>query len=366
MKVLHVSTPVTWRGGEQQAAYLALALHSEGVEEAVLTPKGSALFSRLESSGVDLHTFSSRGLAGIGLALRIAALCRQEGFDLIHVHDSHAHSAAVMAAVIAGCSVPVIVSRRVDFAVSPSLFSRFKYNHPSVRKIICVSHMIREITLPSIRHREKLCVVHSGIDHERYRSVQRDPSFRAELGLPADAILVGNLSALADHKDYPTFLQTARRVLQQKPDVHFIIAGSGPEEDAIRKQIASLGLQANIHLIGFQKDVARVMKSLDVFLITSSTEGLGTIVLEAFSAGVPVVATAAGGIPELVQHDHTGLSAPVRDDSMLADEVLLLLNNTQLRERLVRQALEKAEHFSFRATAAKTLQVYREVLSADR
>lgn len=363
MNVLHVSTPFTWRGGEQQAAYLATALQRLQVNNLVLCPSRSVLAHRLNGTEVEIAPYFSRGFMGLSLARRIAAATRMHPFDVVHTHDSHAHSAAVLAAALFAMEVPVVVSRRVDFPVSDSVFSRWKYNHSSVRKIICVSAAIREMTEPAIRDTSKLCVVHSGIDTSRYSNEVRPAAIRAELGLSSETRLIGNLSALADHKDYPTFLRTAQQVLKEMPDVRFVIAGAGPDEGVIRQQLQTMGLQDRVYLIGFRTDVPEVMKSLDLFLITSKTEGLGTIVLEAFAAGVPVVATAAGGIPELVEHEVTGLLAPVGDDVKLSKEVVRLLSDNSLRTTCSTSAVRKAEEFSFQMTAMKTLEVYRQIVN---
>jgi len=176
---------------------------------------------------------------------------------------------------------------------------------------------------------------------------------------------VGNLSALADHKDYPTFLRTAATVVSSRPDVHFIIAGEGPEEKNIRQMITDLQLSDHVHLLGFRKDVVQVMQSLDVFLITSVTEGLGTIVLEAFAAGVPVVATNAGGIPEMVTDQVTGLLAPIGDANALATSVLRLLTDKSLSHTLSQNAKQRVEQFSYKITGAKTLSIY-EAVTADK
>lgn len=359
MKVLQVSTPRTWRGGEQQAAYLALALKKKGVAQCLLTPEGSALAERMAGAGIQVATFSRRGLT---LASTIASICQKESIDLVHTHDSHAHSAAVLSAVLFGNKTPVVVSRRVDFPISRSPLSRWKYNHPLVKKIICVSEMIRQITAKDIRKKDVLCVIHSGIDLHRYDVVTDRQLLRRELGLSDHTRIIGNLSALADHKDYPTFLRTAAAVLQQRRDVLFIIAGAGPEEASIRQQIGAMGLTDHVKLLGFRQDVPAVMKALDLFLITSATEGLGTIVLEAFAAGVPVVATMAGGIPELVKDEVTGLTAPVGDDHALAEQVLRLLKDPTLAAKLSHAATAAATSFTFEQTAEKTLRVYRELL----
>lgn len=362
MRVLHVSTPASWRGGEQQAAYLAVALKKEVLTQRILTPEGSELSQRLSDAGIPFSFFSGRGILGWKLARTISRLCKTEKFDLIHTHDSHAHSAAVLSHAIFGNTVPLVVSRRVDFAVSSSPFSVWKYNHPAVKRIICVSDMIRQITAPAIRKKEVLRVVHSGIDLSRYSVIPAERILHRELGFPTQAFLVGNLSALADHKDYPTFLKVAKLVTTQQPDIHFIIAGAGPEEQTIRTIIRQEQLTAHVHLLGFRKDVPQVMKALDVFLITSATEGLGTIILEAFAAGVPVIATRAGGIPELVEDEQTGLSADVGDAAKLAKDILRIFADATLRQRLSERAAMKVQEFTFSGTAAKTKAIYEEVL----
>ena len=361
MTILHVSTPASWRGGEQQVAYLVNALHDKGIDQVVLTIERSALSKRLMEEDIPVTTFISRGFMDIHVAKKISSLCQDKTFDIIHCHDSHAHSAAVMAASFFGNKVPIIVSRRVDFPVSGNPLSKWKYNHPLVKQIICVSDTIRSITVPAIRDKNKLVVVHSGIDLSKYQSSTPPRILHEELGLPATTKIVGNLSALADHKDYPTFIRTAAAVLASDPNVQFVIAGTGPEEKKIKKMIRDLKLEDNIHILGFRDDPVTVMQSLDVFLITSVTEGLGTIVLEAFAAGVPVVATRAGGIPEMVIDEETGLLTETRDVEALSKAVLRVLNNPILHHDLVTNALVKVQGFSYEVTAERTLEIYKTV-----
>jgi len=358
MTILHVSTPASWRGGEQQVAYLVNALHDKGIDQVVLTVERSALSKRLMEHNISVTTFISRGFMDINVAKKISTLCKGKTFDIIHCHDSHAHSAAVMAASLFGNKVPIIVSRRVDFPVSGNPLSKWKYNHPMVKRIICVSETIKTITAPAIREKNKLAVVHSGIDLSKYQSSSQSRILHKELGLPATAKIVGNLSALADHKDYPTFIRTAAAVVASDSNVHFIIAGTGPEEKKIKKMIRDLKLEDNVHMLGFRDDPVTVIQSLDLFLITSVTEGLGTIVLEAFAAGVPVVATRAGGIPEMVIHEETGLLAEPRDVDALSKAVLRVLNNPMMHHDLVTNALVKVQGFSDEVTAERTLEIY--------
>lgn len=362
MKVLQVSTPKSWRGGEQQAAYLARALKEMKVDVFMMTPLHSALSSHMLEEGIPVINFEARGFLDLILAKKIAKVCVEENFDVVHTHDSHAHSAAVLSAAVFGNKTPVVVSRRVDFAVSSNLFSKWKYNHASIKKIICVSEMILKITAPAIHNRNKLTVVHSGINTDQYNFIPNGNLLKEELNLSPNTLLVGNLSALADHKDFPTFLNVARRVIDENPRVHFVIAGSGDERDFIEKFIEENKLSSRIHLLGFRKDVKQVMKSLDVFLITSKTEGLGTIVLEAFAAGIPVVATRAGGIPELVIDQVTGLLKEIGDVEGLTNAVHQILLDHELRMNLINNAKTKVQAFSFLVTAQKTLSIYQEIV----
>lgn len=365
MRVLHVSSPSGWRGGEQQVAYLAQALHSMGVEQVILCPEGAVLAEKMMAIGLQVATFDHSKFRKIKLVQKIRSLCMEHDFSVIHTHDSHAHTAVVLAEKFYTHIPPAVVSRRVDFPVSRHVFSKWKYNHPIIKRIICVSEAIRQITAPAIQDTSKLVVVHSGIDLSRYSMTPDRQHLRSELNLPPDTILVGNLSALADHKDYPTFLRTAATIVRSRPDVHFIIAGEGPEEKIIRELITALQLHDHVHLLGFRNDVVQVMQSLDVFLITSVTEGLGTIVLEAFAAGVPVVATRAGGIPEMVIDNTTGLLAPIGDADALATSVLQVLTSTSLSHSLAEQARKLVEDFSFMNTGSETLAVYKAVIEKE-
>ena len=361
MNILHVSTPTSWRGGEQQVAYLAIALKALGIAQTVLCPENSILAARMKAADIQVQTFPSRGVLDIKQAKRIASLCKEEKMDIVHCHDSHAHSAAVIAATFFNnMFTPIIVSRRVDFPVSGNFLSKWKYNHPAIKRILCVSEMIKTITAPALKDSSKLAVVYSGIDLSRYDGSENDRKLISELNLLTNTILVGNISALADHKDYPTFLATAAAVCSERNDIHFIIAGKGPEEQKIKAILKDLNLGNKVHLIGFREDVVQVMQSLDVFLITSATEGLGTIILDAFAAGVPVVATRAGGIPEMVEDGMTGLLANTGDVNELKKAVLRILNDPSLKMKLVENAKARVQDFSYQATAQRTLEIYKE------
>jgi glycosyltransferase involved in cell wall biosynthesis len=357
MKVLHVSGAKGWRGGEQQIAYLVEELHQLGVEQNIALIRGKPLHHFLENkSWTRILPYKKMSALNVLLAFKLLNASRE--YDVVHAHDSHAHSAAYIASLL-GMKTPVVVSRRVDFPVAQSAGSRRKYNHPNVRKILCVSDAIRKIVAASIEAPERAVTVHSGIRTQRFLHTQPTGKLRALIGVAPDVPLIGNTSALADHKDYPTFLRVAKRMSEALPQARFVILGEGEERGNIENLIAEYQLQDKLVLAGFHRNIEELLPDLDVFLMTSKMEGLGTSVLDAFACKVPVVATNAGGIPEMVVHEETGLLAAIGDDLALSSAVIKVLQGEAFRSQIVRQAFQRLEQFSTRKTAEETLAVYR-------
>ncbi|MEQ8908201.1 MAG: glycosyltransferase [Vicingaceae bacterium] len=358
-KVLHIATALSWRGGEQQLAYLVMELQAE-VDQIVLCSRGSEMEKFCQKNSIDHEVLAKRGGFDLAYAFKIKRLCKKLEVDLCHMHDAHAHTFAILAAVM-GNKTPLVLSRRVDFPIKQKFTSKFKYNHPAIKKILCVSEAIKEITAPDIQDKSKLHTVYSGIDLSKFKV--SSGKLRKELEIDEETPLVGNTSALADHKDYFTFLDAAEIVVKKKPEVQFVIMGDGPMADEIKAYARQKRLNNNLAFTGYRTDIPEVLADLDVFLISSKTEGLGTSILDAFACQVPVVATKAGGIPELVEDQKTGLLCEVKDSTELASAVLKLFNDKSLAEQLKEGAFQKVQQFSKAETAKQTLRHYQDVWS---
>lgn len=359
--ILHVSTPGSWRGGEQQLFYLMEELDQQNIEQYTLCNEKGQLYKRSFGKGYHLVPMRIRNGLDLNCAYEIKHLCKSLNITTIHTHDSRAHTLALLASVFYRNKVPVVVSRRVDFPIGSSWFSKFKYNHSSVAKIICVSKAIQEVMKPSIQSQAKLCTIHSGIDMKRFKAVKSN-YLQNTFNIPSDYPIIGNISAIAPHKDYFTFVDTAEILISKGFKAKFFIIGDGPERRKIEQYVAEKGLEEAIYFTGFVKHIVPIMKSLDLLLITSKTEGLGTTILDAFACQVPVVATRAGGIPEIVQNGVTGLTAPIGDSKTLVNQVQLLFSDNDLKTKLVENASELLKEFLRETTAKKTLEVYMSLL----
>lgn len=361
-KILHVSTPKSWRGGEQQLAYLYEELAAKGVEQYIICRKGGELAERGKKKGWNIIESPKRTAIDPLFARKIKSVCKRKGIDLIHTHDSHAHSFAVIAASLFGNKTPIVVSRRVDFAISKS--SVKKYNHKNVKRILCVSDAIKNLTAPDITDQSKLKTVHSGIDLSRFPFEKKDcEKLRSEYNIPQDLPLIGNVAAIAPHKDYYTFINTVEELVNRGVKAKFLIIGTGPMLLEIKEYGAEKGLHDHLIFTGFRDDIPEILPELDIFLITSETEGLGTSVIDAFACKVPVVATRAGGIPELVKHEFSGLLANVKDHCELANQVERILNQEIESNKIIEGQQDILTGFTKTATAEKTLKEYLEIIN---
>jgi len=363
MKILHLSSESSWRGGEQQIAYLISELQQKNIDNLVACRAGSAFEKHCQHNNIPHFSLPFQGSFDLSTAWTIRTLCKQKSIDLVHIHSAKSHSLAVLSHVM-GSRTPLILSRRVDFPIRSNFLTQWKYNHPAVRRIVCVSEAIEQIVRKNVRRPERCATVHSGIDTNR---IGRAAGFlKAQYQLPKGVLLIGNTSALAGHKDYYTFIRTAAVFRKYKIPARFFIIGDGPEREALQAYIQEKSLTDYIFMTGFLSNIGEVLPELDIFLMTSEMEGLGTSVLDAFAASVPVVATRAGGIPEMVIHQETGMLAEVKDPQTLARHLKTLSENPPLAQKLAENAtLLLHQHFTKEKMAAGTLDIYQEIMAGQ-
>lgn len=362
MNILHVSSPLTWRGGEQQIAYLLKGLKEAYpiVDNLVVCPKGSAMEEHLIKHSITCRVFRKRSGLSLSYIFGVLKSIRSYKPDIIHIHDAHAHTAVVIAHILTRSKTPLILHRRVDFHLKSAFFSQYKYEYEHIQKIICVSNAIKNIISESNIDKNKLEVIYSGVDPDRLTDTGAD--IRKELGLDKDKVLVGNIAAVADHKDYFTFVKVIKELRLKKPEIAGIIIGDGPQKNEIEAFVKKENLEEHIHFLGYRADANSLIFDLDIFLMPSKTEGLGTSIIDAFNAGVPVVATNAGGIAELVEHNVCGLLAEPFDHLKLAEHIENILSSNELRQELVKKAKTKAESFHYMKMVKKICELYESIM----
>lgn len=358
IKVLHIDCSHEWRGGQQQASYLIQAMAEQGYHTAMACPDNSPLAEFCVQHQITHFPFHLKNEFDVLSAFRLARLCRTHDFRILHAHDAHALAAASMAKLFSRALI-VIAARRVDFHVKKPIIGAYKYTNRRVNHVITVSEKIRAILIEDGVSSDKITTVHSGIDTHKFDSVEG--TIREEFQIPADHFLVGIVAAIAGHKDYPTLLRAAKIVTEQDENISFIAVGTGPDEAKVKFLAKELAVP-RFFFAGFRPDVGVFLKSFDAFVLASKTEGLGTSLLDAQAVGLPIVATTAGGIPEIVHDGVNGLLAPVQNPQALAEKILQLKNDKSKQARFSENARKHVQKFDVSETVRKTIEVYKACL----
>lgn len=362
MKIIHVSSALSWRGGEQQIAYLLVELAKRNIPQVVFCPEGSPLHSFCKKNGIAVKTYRKRSGFDFLIALQLTLLCRKAERPIIHAHDSHSHTAAFLSVAFFMNKVPIVLHRRVSFLIKRNLLSDIKYNHSAITHIICVSDHARAQVNSRLLKTDKTVTIHDGIDLSKFTEKKAGNILRNTYNIQSKHTLIGNISALTAEKDFFTFIDTAGILLSKYPDFRFFIIGDGPQKQIIAEYIKEKGIQHKVIMTGFLDNIPDILPELDLFLFTSANEGLGTTLLDAFACKIPVVSTNAGGIPEIVKNNLTGLLAGVKQPHELASAVEKILNDNELKTRLVEKALAAVQEFSAEIMAIKTIEVYKDSL----
>jgi len=357
---LHIDTARTWRGGQNQVLNTVMGLRALGHRTMLVAHSEGALRQRAKE-GLDLLPLAPKTEMDLTAAWRLSRIVKQLKPDIIHAHDPHAVAMAALALSMSTqpAKPPLVAARRVDFHLKGNALSRWKYRQ--VDSFICASEAIRQMLIGDGVPGARTVTVHEGIDIERVDAAE-PANLHGEFWLPHHAPIVGNVAALVGHKGQKHLIEAARLVLPQMPDARFIIAGEGELKPALERQIKDHHLEKHVLLAGFRPDVLSLHKAFDIFVMSSVTEGLGTSLLDAMAAGKPIVATRTGGIPEVVADGETGLLVPPRDEEALADAIVRLLKDPDLRREMGEAGRVRARNlFSLERMVQNTLNVYQRV-----
>jgi glycosyltransferase involved in cell wall biosynthesis len=358
-RILLLDSERGWRGGQHQLLLLAKGLATSH-RPLVVVPPHAVLAGRSRAEGLETRELRMRGVSLIAAISALRTLIRTQHIALVHAHTSRAHSLAAMACM--GTDVPVIVTRRVDFPLKRGVIAEWKYGG-AVARHAAVSERVRQVLVAGGVSRERIEVIRDGIDFGRFPPAVS--ALRAEWSLPTDAMLVGVVAHLADHKDHRTLLSGWQSVEQRVAHAWLLIVGTG-ELDSELKALAQRLRLRRVIFTGFRDDINDVLRGLDVFTLTSHLEGLGSSVMDAMYCGLPIVATRAGGIPELIDDQHDGLLVAVRDPTGLATALVRVIHDVALRQRLGAAARQRAEaHFSADAMIARYRALYDRVLGVE-
>ncbi|MGH9468501.1 MAG: glycosyltransferase family 4 protein [Terriglobales bacterium] len=342
LEIVHADFSSAWRGGQQQLLFLVRELRRLGCRQTIVAPSG-AVSRRLAEEGFTLV------LPGREARRRAAAA------GVVHVHDGHAHTWLLRATSRRGARR--VLSRRVAYPIR-GVLSRWKYRQLDL--VIAVSRYVQAQVLATGMAAGRIRVIHDCLEldglPEAAQTAEARARARRQCRLQDEALYAVCLGAFTAEKGVSDAIAA---LAQLPPPWRLILPGSGPLRAALEQQCARLGCAARVRFTGGEAAAAQDwVAAADVLLMPSREEGFGSAGLLAMALGCPVVASRVGGIPELVEHEASGLLIPAADPPALAAACRRLAAEPQLREKLVRAGLERVQHYRSRETAAATLAAY--------
>jgi glycosyltransferase involved in cell wall biosynthesis len=361
VKVLHAIKVQGIGGAERHLLALLPALRERGVDARLLSLDAGADSARfhdaLDAAGVPWRRVPCGLDASPLLAARVARAVRAERPDLLHTHMVHADVYGSLAAH--ALRVPFVSSRHNDdrYLLGPFRYVDRMLMH-GVRRLIAISDAVREFMARAGLPREKLVTIRYGLDAPPHAASEAAPD------IPEGAPLVLAIGRLIEQKDHETLLSAFARVHAEVPEARLAILGWGPLEDELRALVVDLGL-ADAVVIPGRVEPRDWLARADVFAHTSRWEGFGIVLLEAMLSSLPVVATRASAVPEIVADGETGVLVEPGDAEGVARALVELLRDGERRRALGEAGLRRArEEFSVARMTDRTLDVYREALGA--
>jgi len=359
LKILHVEGGRNLYGGALQALYLMEGLADRGHHNVLVCPAGSDL-ARAAAAYAEVRTMSMGGDLDLRLIPRLRHCLRRCRPDLAHLHGRI--GADVMGGIACRLEgVPVVHSRRVDNP-EPRWMVALKYRLHD--RVIAISEGIGRVLLAAGLPPQKLRLVRSAVELRRFDRPCNRELLTSDLGVPVQARPIGIVAQLIPRKGHRFLIEALPPLVEAFPHLRLLIFGKGPLEQDLRRRVTSAGLDGQVQFVGFREDLPDLLPCLELLVHPATREGLGVSLLQAASAGVPIVAGNAGGIPEAVRHEHNGLLVPPGDPQALGAAVATLLQDKGLARQLgaAGKALMRNE-FSIDAMVEGNLAVYRELLA---
>lgn len=332
MNILNVTSIVEWRGGDAQmyTIYNLLKKYNE-LNQYILCPESSVLYKKALNDKAQVIAYTKKNKV-FSLIKPIIKCVKKFNIDVLHIHDSSALSAAIIAKILIKKDLKIIYSRKRNNAIKNNFLKKLKYDNKYINKIVSVSKAVEKIFVDINIPKEKLLTIYDAINVSEFTDKSKTGLIHKELNLPEELKIIGNISSLAKQKDLVTFINTAEKVIKKNSNVRFVILGTGSEEHSLKELVQAKQLENIVFFLGFKTNIADYLKEFDILLMTSITEGLPLTIYEAFASKIPIVSTKAGGIPEVIIDGENGYLADIFDVEELAKKCLILLRDEKVTD----------------------------------
>jgi glycosyltransferase involved in cell wall biosynthesis len=352
-------------GAETVFLDIAQQLQLPGYENLAIIKGSGWVEEQLKLRGIRYKILKPYGFLSIPYYYQLYKLLRRENAVLIHAHLLGSILSYSILTILTRLPLVATLHGRVD--INPSerfVILKQKIMRFGVDRLIAVSRDL-SIYIESRRlfPSRSIDVIYNGIDPERYGKRVRQ-SLRTQLNIPDDAVIIGSLGNIRPAKSYETLISAVS--LLKNPRLHFVVAGHKKSDlmEVLQDQMRRLGVASHIHFIGFYDNTPEFLSQLDMFVLSSSSEGFSIATIEAMAAGLPVIATRCGGPEEIIDHQRTGYLVPVGSPEQLAEAINYLLTNPLVAQDLARKGvMHMRDTFSLSTMLSQYKRHYAQLLA---
>lgn len=326
------------------------------------------LADEVEADGIPVIYCENQARLGKYLrGFELGRIMREHKIDILHTHNTTAFIDGLIGARLAGVPVTVHTDHCKNYPIERRWMVLENLASRLVDRVVAVSHHTRgELMHFEKMAADKVTVIHNGINPRPYTALDTE-ALRREFGFDAESFVIGTVGRLEAQKGLDLLLRSVPAVVAAAPQARFIIVGGGTREVELKALSRSLGIEDHVVFTGWRTDAVALMKMFDCFVQSSNFEGMPMVLLEAMSLAKPIVASAVGGVPEVVEHDHTGLLIKSREASELSSALLRLAMNRDLTRQFGANGRARyKQRFTAEAMASTYQQLYDECLGAKR
>jgi len=354
---------------EMVAVRMAQRLKARGHRISFLALGGSPTAGALRESELFPVPISIRGYIDPRAVKNIGKWIREEDVDLVHTHYSRDLWALVPALWMGGEKVPLVLTKHIG-TMEPKKDPLHRWIYRRVDFIIGISRVIQQNVIQTHPiDPEKVGCIPNGVDLRAFDTERDDRiAVRGSMGIPADALVVGMTARLSWWKGYREFLEMAEQLVKVRSDVWFFAVGGATlgeerEEEEIRNFARSLRSDGKVIFAGFQRNVARFLRAMDIFVYPAYAEAFGLVLIEAMAAGLPVVSSDCDGVPEIVVEVYFGRRLPPRDSLALTEAVTEMLeDSSKMREYGRAGRVRVLDIYDFDKVISRTEELYTDLI----
>lgn len=360
--VLHTESSKGWGGQENRILKESVGLGKYGARVIILCQPGSTLAKNARSEGIEVRTCRMSKHYDVAAIASILSLIKREKVDVVSTHSGRDSFLAGIAGRISRRRPVIVRTRHIAMPIT----SRFTYR-VLPHMVVTTSEYVRQYLISEGVRPEKVVTIHTGIEIKKFNPDTAPGNLRQEIGVTAEAPLIGTVAILRRKKGYHILLEAIPLVLNRVPHATFVFVGDGPQKENVSGTIKQLGLSGNVFLLGMRWDIPNILKSIDIFVLPTLQEAHGGVFVEAMAMGKPVIGTNVGGVGEVIREGSNGYLVEPNNSSALAEAILKMLQDPETARSMGREGRKMVERdFTSERMCEKMYALYSSLLEKEQ